>query len=454
MANGRTSRKLAAQTYPALQEFLEKLTGIVAEKGYQPLLDDTAQSILSPKDRRQLFNRQRSSMADVLNQLHCPVDSAEFEDSLSPEARIILRSVTGSAPYFASLFLPFFYEDSLLLKLANSKKSIDDLFNKFCTYVSQQPSSSYSSLNKVCKDIKNEKACFKDISRSLGTDLKRKTVIVHRVSTVDQSQVGKRIVIDPQHPELFPLDNYVHLSLQTSHVIEPMSSDSIEYHILVKDNCRYGDDELVIMSKVGIHQDAPWYVGTVIFNVYETTPLYADFVRSSHSKLLQNSNARTPVNRSDVRQGSRIDRKTKMVAMGDIVDQNGWVRTPQNLGDIPKSILDGEDVSDVKPMLMRIADSVLDGFIKVSSHVLLPFLTCARLLPNFFHLSSNLGWSILLHTELSHQVYDMQHWVHTLDATMRRRFISMARRLVLLSAGDALLKTQTPQKPTCLYIPP
>jgi len=58
-------------------------------------------------------------MAEMLNKLHSSVDSAEFEDLLSPEARVILRSITSSAPYFASLFLIFFYEESLLLKLAN-----------------------------------------------------------------------------------------------------------------------------------------------------------------------------------------------------------------------------------------------------------------------------------------------------------------------------------------------
>lgn len=52
--------------------------------------------------------------------------------------------------------------------------------------------------------------------------------------------------------------------------------------------------------------------------------------------------------------------------MGDQVDQHGWVRTPKNLQDIPKSVLDGKEVSDVRLTLMRIADSVLDGFVKVS----------------------------------------------------------------------------------------
>ena len=239
-------------------------------------------------------------MAEMLNKLHSSVDSAEFEDLLSPEARVILRSVTGSPPYFASLFLPFFYEKSLLFKLTDSKDSIDELYSNFCAYVSDK--ADYSSLNKARKDLAAEKISFNNITRSIGNKLESKQVIVHRVSSptaISQLQHNKCIVISLWVPELFPFDEYVYLSLQTSHVIEP-TSPHIEYHILVWDNCPFEDDESVILSKVGINNDTPWYVGMVIFNLYKITPIFGDFVRSSHFKLFLNASAQRSVKRSKV----------------------------------------------------------------------------------------------------------------------------------------------------------
>jgi len=64
-----------------------------------------------------------------------------------------------------------------------------------------------------------------------------------------------------------------------------------------------------------------------------------------------------------------------MVAMGDQVDQHSWVRTLKNLQNIPKSVLNGKEVSGVKLTLMQIADSVLNRFVKVSLHVLSLYLT-------------------------------------------------------------------------------
>ena len=69
-------------------------------------------------------NKQASSMADVLNHLYRQVDAmradvddppqADVDDPhpLSPESRVVLHSVIGSPPYFAAIFLPFFYEDA------------------------------------------------------------------------------------------------------------------------------------------------------------------------------------------------------------------------------------------------------------------------------------------------------------------------------------------------------
>ena len=51
------------------------------------------------------------------------------------------------------------------------------------------------------------------------------------------------------------------------------------------------------------------------------------------------------------------------------VDQHSWVKTPKNLQNIPKLVLTGKEMSGVKLTLMQIADSVLDGFVKVSLHV-------------------------------------------------------------------------------------
>ena len=127
MTDLETPQKLAEQTYPTLQEFLNEVARIVTERRFKALEDTRRQpqSVISPKVSNTLLKKQASSMTDVLNQLYCPVDSVEFDDPLSPEARVVLRSVTGSASYFASIFLPVFYERSLLCKLAYSRNSVD-----------------------------------------------------------------------------------------------------------------------------------------------------------------------------------------------------------------------------------------------------------------------------------------------------------------------------------------
>ena len=76
MANKATSQKLAERTYPALQEFLGKLTGIVVEKHIQPLLDDTTQTIISDGLRHALLEKQAHSMAYILNELYSELNSA------------------------------------------------------------------------------------------------------------------------------------------------------------------------------------------------------------------------------------------------------------------------------------------------------------------------------------------------------------------------------------------
>jgi hypothetical protein len=51
---------------------------------------------------------------------------------LSVEARLVLHSVVSSVSFFTAIFLPLLNEKRLLLKLANRKKSIDDLCSSFC----------------------------------------------------------------------------------------------------------------------------------------------------------------------------------------------------------------------------------------------------------------------------------------------------------------------------------
>ena len=52
-----------------------------------------------------------------------------------------------------------------------------------------------------------------------------------------------------------------------------------------------------------------------------------------------------------------MDPNTKLVMMGDQVDQNGWLRTLKNMEDIPKKVPDDmEDISDeggVEPMVSQ-----------------------------------------------------------------------------------------------------
>ena len=82
-----------------------------------------------------------------------------------------------------------------------------------------------------------------------------------------------------------------------------------------------------------------------------------------------------------------MDPTTKLVAMEDQVDQNGWVATPKNMEDIPKRVLSAmEDILDEGPedgqkaqmkfQLMRTSDFVLDGFVKVRWQCANTVLTC------------------------------------------------------------------------------
>jgi len=400
MADRATSWKLAVRTYPALQEFRDKLTHIMAEKQYEPLKNTlrNPESGISTELRKRLLIIQASSMANVLNHLYCQVDAtqAEVDDPqpLSPESRVILHSVAGSPPYFAAIFLPLFYEDSLLNKLANDKPSINSLYTEFRRFIisnKMQYNFLHESQNEIAKDKHTSQRLVKDVINVA----RWKRVVVHRVKETLETpgqrsnNEQKRVVIDPKCPNAFEPHKYVHLSLEASHVIRPTSSE-LEYHILVQQDCPYSNEqliEMVTMNCFAEHHNSTWFVGNVVFNLYNTVTRFKDFIDLSHSKLLINADARGCVKRSRLRQGESLDSTTKLVAMGDQVDQNGWIATPKNMEDIPKRVLRGmEDILgggpedgqkvQMKFELMRTSDFVLDGFVKVRWQCANTVLTC------------------------------------------------------------------------------
>jgi len=174
-----------------------------------------------------------------------------------------------------------------------------------------------------------------------------------------------------------------------SYVIQPTSSE-LEYHFLVQQDCSYSNEELIKMvttNRFAEHHNSIWFVGNVIFNLYNTVALFKRFVDLSHSKLLLNAGARQRVQRSKLWQGESLDPNTKLVAMEDQVDQNGWLATPKNMEHIPKRFLHGmEDMlgegsvdnqkARIKLELMRTSDFVLDGFVRVRYRCADPVLTC------------------------------------------------------------------------------
>ena len=164
-----TSSKLRERTYPALQELLDRVVEVMSEKGYGQLPDTSiySQPTISHQDRRDLLQKQANVIADVLNELHRLLEPTEsIWDPLSPEARGVLYSIVGSAPYFASIFLPFFYDKPLLLKFADSKSSIDRIYNDFVHHV-ESNANQYLYLAESRKQIAKGKKTFHNMGRSI-----------------------------------------------------------------------------------------------------------------------------------------------------------------------------------------------------------------------------------------------------------------------------------------------
>lgn len=182
--SNQTSEKLAARTYPALQEFHQKVNEVMNALDIKPLPNTQSRSkdSISPALRSALISRQLKAMARVLNTLYSSDDSDKDDSrSLTPKARVILHSVTGSAPYFASIFLPRFFDTSFLKHLLNSRSFMDDIYSQFGKYIVSN-THLYTTLSMAWNKIRAEKKELHAIVKDITRDKPWLRVIIHQVS--------------------------------------------------------------------------------------------------------------------------------------------------------------------------------------------------------------------------------------------------------------------------------
>ena len=219
-------------------------------------------------------------------------------------------------------------------------------------------------------------------------------------------------------------------------------------------DCPFSDEDLkeMIRSKNGFeeHQDHDWFVGIVVFNLYTNIDAFKAFVKSSKHKLVLNAECRVGIQRSGRRQGKGKDKSkdpnSKLVAVGDMADQQGYLRTPKNMEKISMKAIHGADkisakelssqTEEMKVKLIRSSDSVLDGFIKVSC-IAHAFPTGTRLQVYCFPGLLIAGRPILLNTMPFRLGYTARHYQHMWAAIMRNFVILTISRKALHSVYDA-----------------
>jgi hypothetical protein len=385
-----TPEKLAARTYPGIQELHSKLKSLTDSLS-QPRISHNAQPRPFPPSFRQYlyacsFNSVSAVVERLLSQVH----------ELSADARIALHTTLSNAHHFVAVILPLFYEHETLLVLCDSKQHIDLAYSEHGRLLTT--CHLYPRLKSQWKEIGQQKKRFRNIAKHIIDEKFWERVTIHRVTdNEDESMSGKRAVLNPTNPSDYPEERFYKMYSETSYVVDS-TTNQVEYHVLVSFNCPETDDELrelIARRKGDKFVDEKWFIGAHVLNLHRVKPL-KEWMDEVTPALLKSISLCRHVRRSTNREDRQVakDEQSAMIATGVLVDQNGHLRPPHNTPNTDE---------DARFELLQANEHILDGVIFVRSSF--PFCEAnIRLARRSFHGCFDSGMLKELKTTVFHLV--------------------------------------------------
>jgi len=123
-----TSEKLAARTYPGIQELHSKLKKLIDSLCVSPISHPSGRVFFSSRSRNEIYTRPLDSLCSVVEKLLTQEDS-QYE--LSADARTALSTALSNAHHFAAVIFFYFYNSHTLRLLFDTKQHIDDAYAQY-----------------------------------------------------------------------------------------------------------------------------------------------------------------------------------------------------------------------------------------------------------------------------------------------------------------------------------
>lgn len=351
-----TPQKLARRTYPGLQELYHRLQELRAN--VPVIVKKNPQRVLTTSARSFLCSSAFEPVGLCLEKLIADDDTLK---EMTADGRVTLRTALSNAQYFAAVILMHFYERELLVELFEAPHHIHNGYSLFVEHF--LTSVSYPCLRSRLQHIRIEKDELRNMCNKVVNKRFWERVVVHRVEDNGDGMEGKRIVLDPTDATRFPDDEFIHLYSETSHIIDSTTTQ-VEFHVLVSKECSKTDHEVQeIIAKR--HPDTfvqeDWFFGAHVLNL-DTIRQVREWMDAAVPILLKNVLKRRPVKRSVMREDKAVGKAgSVMVAVGENVDQNGYLRPPHNT---PRM------AEEARFELMQESDRVMDGVVFVSLFLL------------------------------------------------------------------------------------
>jgi hypothetical protein len=355
----------ATQVFGQVCELSDALQKRIQARGWEAL-DYTAvtqREGIPRQGRRRLLTEGWRRVCEILEDI-------EEEERLSSHSRMLLRVCLGHAQHFVGIILHLFYTRNVLKELLTGSRWVQDLYGNFVQYATANHDDLCCRL-LVVREVKDS---LSKIQIQLRQHYAHSSFYLHRVQYEPYTQqytsasLGKRVVIDPPDPALFPSDNFYIMNSAKSFVLQPLSNNHLEIHALVTQDCPYSSHELRDMLRPTIlmdnqdHFDADWLVLLVIYNL-DSVPAVRNWLKQTKGHLSENIRKRTNIVRSSNKQDTSIKASypSRMVGLGDVTNQSGGVEPYLNIYNRRESHMQS------KYELLQDSDFILDGLVAVAS---------------------------------------------------------------------------------------
>ena len=352
-----TSRKLIRRTYPGLQELYHQWQGLRGNSTV--IVKEIGQDLTTPA-RSFLYSSAFEPVGLCLEKLMADDDTSK---GMTADARVTLQTALSSAQYFAAVILMHFYSRELLIALFDTPEHIDEGYSQFIRHF--VTSILYPCLQSRLKQIRIQRDVLRHMCNKVVNMRFWERIVVHRAKDDGNGKTleGKRIVLDPMDTTQFPEDEFIHVYSEMSHIIDSTTTQ-VEFHVLVSEDCLKTDkevQEIIAQRHSNNYVQEDWFYGAHVMNL-DSIRRVREWMDTAVPILQKNVLKRRPVKRAKMREDKAVAKAgSVMVAVGENVDQNGYLCQPHNTPRMEE---------EARFELMQESDRILDGVVFVSLFLL------------------------------------------------------------------------------------